>query len=76
MGGSLDLVPLDLVWIGPVDDCVTTLGQAPLVGVELHWGSSLRVGYSVSIGPACNGGRSIGSLNSPFFGQEESHSLG
>ena len=37
------------------DGLVRTLGLAPLVGVELHWGPSLRVGCGESVDPVVAG---------------------
>ena len=45
-----------------VDGWAGTLGLAPLVGMELHWGPSLRVGHGESVCPVVGEKRVLGHL--------------
>ena len=51
-----------LDWDHAVDGWAESLGLAPLVGVELHWGSSLGVDCGVSVGPVAVEMGSLGHL--------------
>ena len=52
------------------------LGLAPLTGVEPHLGAFSKGRPLWIHRPCCSGDRSIGSLDSLSFGQEESHAWG